>query len=67
MKTIKAQPDKVRYRDLKPGETFDACGYIAIKTSDGRAVVLCDGNYVQRDDNDVVHRVKAAVHWLKEG
>ena len=57
-------PAQVRFKDLKPGETFDACGDIAIKTRSDHAVVLCDGNYVYRDPNDLVTPLNAEVRVL---
>ena len=62
MKIIGKNDKSIRYGDLKPGDVFDACGEPAIKTVDGRAVVLRDGNYVFRDPLDTVKKLDAAVH-----
>ena len=49
-----------RYGNLAPGELFYACGDIAIKTTNEWAVVLKDGNYVRRNDDDRVSLVERA-------
>ena len=46
--------DRVRFGDLFDGDVFDANGSPAIKTADGRAVVLTDGKFVERKANDLV-------------
>lgn len=51
----------VRFSQLSPGAVFDACGDPAIKCVDGDAVVLCDGNYVHREPDDVVALLDAEV------
>ena len=51
----------IRFVDLKPGDVFNACGDAAIKTVDGKAVVLKDGNYVSRLPNDLIVPMKAEV------
>lgn len=49
-----------RYGDLAPGKLFYACGDIAIKTTNEWAIVLKDGNYVHRNDDDFVEVVEYA-------
>ena len=65
MKVIKKLPLLVRFKDLKPGDTFDACGDVAIKTVDERGVVLANGSYVHRDGDDLVPRVESEVRWRR--
>lgn len=59
--TDKRSTASVRFCELKPGETFLACGDLAIKTVDAKAVCLADGNYVSRLPNDLIEPLKAEV------
>lgn len=59
MKVVYDTAKLMPFRDLKPGDTFLICGDLAIKTTDGKAVVLSDGNYVEIGETDNVKRVNA--------
>lgn len=60
IKIIEYSPKFKRFGDLASGELFYACGDVTIKVDAGVGVVLKDGNYVLRNENDFVEVIDYA-------